>query len=219
MATIVAAAYPDVFAALGVAAGVPYGAASDCLGAFNVMERIAARMRAPQAPAAWADYWKAWSACLWAGEFNPFLPPLATPDTLGERALAAMGEARRVVPVIVFQGSADETVRPQNGRDVVRQWAQTDDLAADGVDDDDIDAVPETGHYGSVTDGRDFLESSFQDERGNEVIRAYLIEGMAHAWPGGAPGMDYSDPAGPDASALLWGFFRDHPMTPDPPGR
>lgn len=216
MAVIAAASYPDVFAALGVAAGVPYGAASDCLGAFNVMERISARMRTAQAPAAWTDYQKAYWICLGAGNFNPFLAPIAAPDTLGERALEAMGKDHRVVPVIVFQGLADKTVRPENGRDVVRQWAQTDDLAADGEDDDDIDAVPDALNSGSVPGGHDFVSRSYEDERGNEVIRSYLIEGMAHAWPGGAPDRDYSDPAGPDASGLMWSFFNSHPMTDTP---
>jgi poly(hydroxyalkanoate) depolymerase family esterase len=216
MATIVAAAYPDVFAALAVVAGVPYGAAADCLGAFNVMGRISERMRTPGSLAAWTDYQKAYWACFGAGDINPFLAPVTAPEVLGVRALEAMGDARRVVPVIVFQGLADKTVRPDNGRDVVSQWAQTNDLAVDGIDDDDIDAVPETEHYGSVPGGHPFVERSYRDGRRNEVIRAYLIKGMDHAWPGGAPDRDYSDPAGPDASGLMWGFFSAHPMTDTP---
>ena len=216
MATIVAATYPDVFAALAVVAGVPYGAASDCLGAFNVMERISARMLTPQALAAWTDYWKAYWACFWAGYINPLLAPIPAPDSLGERALEGMGDAHRVIPVIVFQGLADQTVRSDNGWDVVSQWAQTDDLALDGVNDDDIDDVPEVETSGSTPGGHDFVERSFHDDRGNEVIRSYMIKGMAHAWPGGAPNMDYSDPAGPDASGLIWTFFSAHPMTDTP---
>ncbi len=216
MATIVAATYPDVFSALAVAAGVPYGAASDCLGAFNAMERISARMLTPGALAAWADYGKAYWTCLWAGYFNPVLAPIPAPDALGGGALEAMGKARRVVPVIVFQGLADETVRPDNGWDVVSQWAQTDDIALDGVDDDDIDDVPETENSGSVPGGHDFVERSYQDDRGNEVIRSYMIEGMTHAWSGGASNMDYSDPAGPKASELMWTFFSAHPMPATP---
>jgi poly(hydroxyalkanoate) depolymerase family esterase len=123
MATIMAVTYPDVFAALAVAAGVPYGAASDCLGAFNVMERLSSRMLTPGALAAWADYWKAYWVCLWAGYVNPLLDPVPAPGLLGGQAMEAMGDARRVIPVIVFQGLADQTVRPDNGWDVVSQWA------------------------------------------------------------------------------------------------
>lgn len=216
LATIMAATYPDVFAALAVVAGVPYGAASDCLGAFNVMGRISARLYTPEAMAAWADYWNAYGACILSGYFNPFLEPVATPDALGVRAAEVMGDGRRVVPVIVFQGLADRTVRPVNGRDVVSQWAQTDDIALDGVDDEDINDVPETENFGKVPGGHGFVERSYEDDGGNEVIRSYMIERMAHAWPGGRPNMKYSDPAGPDASELIWTFFSAHPMTPTP---
>ena len=216
MATIVTATYPDVFAALAVVAGVPYGAASDCLGAFNVMGRISTRLSTLGGLAAWTDYWKAYWACFWAGYVNPLLAPIPAPDSLGERALEAMGDAHRVIPVIVFHGLADQSVRPDNGWDVVSQWAQTDDLAVDGANDDDIDDLPEAENSGSVPSGHDFVERSYQDDRGNEVIRSYMIKGMAHAWPGGAPNMDYSDPAGPDASRLIWTFFSAHPMRAAP---
>jgi poly(hydroxyalkanoate) depolymerase family esterase len=213
MATIVATTYPDVFAALGVVAGVPFGGADDCFGAFNAMQRISARMLTLDAFAAWADYWRAYWACSLAGNINPFLPAVPAPDTLGEQALQAMGDNRSVVPVIVFQGLADETVRPENGWDVVSQWAQTNDLASDGVDDDVIDDVPETETPGSAPGGHGLVERSYADDRGNEVIRSYMIEDMAHAWPGGLPDRDYSDPAGPDASGLMWIFFSTHPKT------
>jgi poly(hydroxyalkanoate) depolymerase family esterase len=87
MATIVAATYPDIFAALAVVAGVPYCAASDCLGAFNVMQRISERIRTPGSLAAWAGYQKAYWTCVLAGHFNPYLAPIPTTDVLGRRAL------------------------------------------------------------------------------------------------------------------------------------
>ena len=33
------------------------------------------------------------------------------------------------------------------------------------------------------------------------------IEGLGHAWSGGAPGGSYTDPRGPSASAAVWDFF------------
>jgi len=35
------------------------------------------------------------------------------------------------------------------------------------------------------------------------------------AWSGGAPAMPYSDPAGPDASALVWAFVARQFEKPD----
>lgn len=37
--------------------------------------------------------------------------------------------------------------------------------------------------------------------------RTLMVPGMGHAWSGGAPGLPYSYPEGPDATALMWNFF------------
>lgn len=216
MATILAATYPDIFAAVGLAAGVPYGAASDCFSAFNAMQRISARLFTAGAAGAWADYWSAYGACLWAGAFNPFLSSVPAPDALGRQAFEAMGSQPRVMPVVVFHGLADERVRPVNGADLVGQWAQTNDLALDGVDNDAVDDTAESEIGGSVAGGYDFVERTYEDNDRNIVIMAYTIDDMGHAWPGGAPGMEYSDPLGPDASALMWAFFTAHPKEETP---
>ena len=208
MAAILGATYPEVFAAAGFAAGIPYGAAEGCLGAFNVMQRIHARL---PSPAAWADYTEAYWTCVFAGAFDPLLSPVPGPDALGEAAHTAMGPRARVLPVIVFQGSADERVFPQNGADLLGQWAQANDLASDGRDNDDIDAVAEDETPGGRPGGHRYSERVYEDGSGAVVMTLYEIEGMAHAWPGGPPGLPFSDPAGPDASRLIWEFLAAHP--------
>jgi poly(3-hydroxybutyrate) depolymerase len=49
------------------------------------------------------------------------------------------------------------------------------------------------------------------DRADDVVIASDLVDGMGHGWPGGAPGLVSADPAGPDASELLWAFFVAHP--------
>lgn len=211
MAAILGATYPDVFAAAGLVAGIPYGAADSCLSAFNVMQRIHARL-----PGSWADYSQAYWTCLFAGAVNPLLAPVPEPDALGETAHAAMGPRARVLPVIVFQGSADERVFPENGIDMVGQWAQANDLASDGQDNADIDSVPERETQGGRPDGHPYSEKVYEDGLGREVMVFFAIDGMAHAWPGGAPDRPFSDPAGPEASRLIWEFFAAHPKLATP---
>jgi hypothetical protein len=41
------------------------------------------------------------------------------------------------------------------------------------------------------------------------VARHVAIDGLAHAWSGGDGNYRYSDPRGPDATAMLGAFVRD----------
>ena len=46
------------------------------------------------------------------------------------------------------------------------------------------------------------------DFKRGRVVAATLVEidGLAHAWSGGAAKEPFSDPAGPDATAMIWRF-------------
>ena len=51
--------------------------------------------------------------------------------------------------------------------------------------------------------------------RGQVQVALREIEGLGHAWSGGAPRVPYSDPTGPDATALVWAFMeRQFASTP-----
>jgi poly(3-hydroxybutyrate) depolymerase len=39
------------------------------------------------------------------------------------------------------------------------------------------------------------------------VMRKYVISGLGHAWSGGSSAGSYTDPCGPDASAIILDFF------------
>ncbi|MFJ6198524.1 alpha/beta hydrolase family esterase [Micromonospora sp. NPDC092111] len=136
---------------------------------------------------------------------------LRSPDRAGLDAYREMGGRARPVPVIVFQGTADLVVRPSTADRIVGQWAQTDDLAIDGLDDNDVDAVPDTVVRGQVPGGRTFTHSTYTSTGGAALIEQYLIDGAGHVYPGGCSCSLYGDPSGPDASGLSWDFFLAHP--------
>jgi poly(hydroxyalkanoate) depolymerase family esterase len=216
MAVVLGATYPDRFAAIGVCAGLPYQAADDCFGGLTLMQRIGDRLTAGEWYGPWQDYWLAYVMC-WAASPSvppsPRLSPLASPETLGTRVADAMGEHRRLVPMMLFQGTGDVTVKPANGEALVAQWAQIGDLGASA------DEMTMTTEPGAVPDGRSYALRTYKDPRGEVVIAAYEVEGMAHSWSGGAPAgsvgaaaTPLTDPLGPDATRLMWAFFRDHPM-------
>lgn len=131
------------------------------------------------------------------------------PQAQGDAAFAAMGPRARVVPVMVFHGDADGTVAAVNGDQVVAQWARTNDRA-DGDADGSLSPTPSASEAGEAG-GRRFVRESFRDaRRGAEVIARYRLLGAGHAWSGGRAGGSYVT-EGPDASALLWAFFAQHP--------
>jgi poly(3-hydroxybutyrate) depolymerase len=41
---------------------------------------------------------------------------------------------------------------------------------------------------------------------GRTVATLCLVEGLGHAWSGGAASQRFSDPRGPDASRMIWSF-------------
>jgi poly(3-hydroxybutyrate) depolymerase len=89
MAAIVAAAYPDIFAAVGVHSGLPSGAASNVAEALMVMKSGDAGIVVPAK----------------AGRFG------TTPKAPRPQQVA--------VPTIVFHGDQDQTVHPRNGEQVI----------------------------------------------------------------------------------------------------
>ncbi|MBK0393810.1 alpha/beta hydrolase family esterase [Ramlibacter algicola] len=149
MAANLVAAFPELFAAVGVHSGLPAGAAQDL-----------------------------------------------------QSGLAAMKQGPRnagtvlAVPAIVFHGDADNVVHPANGDAVIKAASGSDALVA-----------TETG----TTKGRRFTRRLHADRDGGRVrAEHWVVHGAGHAWSGGSARGSYADAIGPDASAEMLRFFREH---------
>jgi poly(hydroxyalkanoate) depolymerase family esterase len=131
------------------------------------------------------------------------------PDIAGRHAYECHGSSRRLIPVIVFHGSADTRVIPKHGEQVIQQFAQTNDYGDDGTDNDSIVANPTSraNHAGKLT----YTVYDYQ-YAGQLLMRRVLIHGMGHAWSGGksVPGDEHYDGNGPAATAMIWNFFNQH---------
>jgi poly(hydroxyalkanoate) depolymerase family esterase len=97
------------------------------------------------------------------------------------------------VPMIVFHGTADTTVNPGNADALVGPLRRTGLVSR------------ETGR---VPGGHAFTRSVYRD--GEREVEQWLVEGAGHAWSGGSPDGSFTDARGPDASAEMVRFFRDH---------
>jgi poly(hydroxyalkanoate) depolymerase family esterase len=134
------------------------------------------------------------------------------PVSIGNQIYSAMGSYRRVLPVIAFVGSDDGVAAPINTEQIIVSFAQANDRISDGVDNDNIDGVPEQAIAGQVPGGRSYTRYVYKDSSNAQtVLEKYVVDGMGHAWSGGCGCSIYGDPDGPDASALMYDFFVAHP--------
>jgi poly(hydroxyalkanoate) depolymerase family esterase len=114
---------------------------------------------------------------------RPTMPLPATPSTM---------EAHWP-PLLVIHGDADAVVSPRNGQAAVQAWARAGGARASAAR-----SVQRGKRYPmSVTDFK---------RKGSTVATLVTVDGLAHAWSGGAASKPFSDGQGPDASRMAWAF-------------
>jgi poly(hydroxyalkanoate) depolymerase family esterase len=140
------------------------------------------------------------------------------PEEQGRLAYAAMGEHARMVPVVVIHGDGDKTVSVKNGEQVVRQWLTANQQASSGSLVLDADR-PDDVHDGCSPGGLRYQERTWNDRFGRPLVQYWLVVGLGHAWSGGSLSGSYTDPAGPDATVVMWNFLREHRLVAEADGR
>lgn len=163
LATLLAAHYPQRFAAVALHSGPMFGEAHSGITAMDVMRR-----GSRHDPVALVD--KAVDVSAYPG-----------------------------MPAIILQGDDDPVVAPVNAEQLAVQFLRLNGL---------VDA------RGSRRDGQlreerradvvvhDYLQA------GRRVVSVYRIGSLGHAWSGGDDTVPFHSSKGPDASALIWDFFR-----------
>lgn len=132
-------------------------------------------------------------------------------EKLAGYVVDAMGSRARLLPMIVMQGDADQTVPPANAALLVGQWLGAADRIDDGVANASVSPSPASTTSGSVPNGYDYQVAMYEVS-GDAFVESWTIRGQGHAWPGGVAGQAWSDPKGPDATVELARFFDAHPM-------
>ncbi|WP_144137738.1 PHB depolymerase family esterase [Paraburkholderia sp. BCC1884] len=103
------------------------------------------------------------------------------------------------MPAIVIHGDADHVVAPVNGDQLAEQFVRLNRMV-DKNGARKSGEVREERKGGVVT--RDYVRS------GRRVVRLCRVQGLGHAWSGGDEAVPFHSAKGPDASALIWEFFR-----------
>ena len=108
-------------------------------------------------------------------------------------AAGPRASGRRVGIWLVIHGDADTAVSPHNGQGAAQVWADA--------------AGARAGTARGVKRGKRYPMSVTDYKRkGGTVATLVAVEGLAHAWSGGAASQAFSDGKGPDASSMAWTF-------------
>jgi poly(hydroxyalkanoate) depolymerase family esterase len=129
-----------------------------------------------------------------------------TTEAQSRESHAAMGLGSRPVASIVIHGSADRVVAPANAIEVLRQSMSANHRAAPQSSKHDV-ARPTTSSRSRIDGGHAYTRSQWLNERGRLMHELLEIDGLAHAWSGGAAGGSYTDPRGPSATEAICRFF------------
>lgn len=132
---------------------------------------------------------------------------VSSPEPHAEEAFAAMGDAARVVPALVIHGGADAVVAPINGAQAARQWFLTNALSIGQPLDTTSGA---TDRRERSEGGYTVTQSAYRAKNGLVLSELVMVRELGHAWSGGATEGSYTDPRGPDATALVVDFFVRH---------
>lgn len=133
------------------------------------------------------------------------------PDTAGRNAVSCADDFPRLMPVLVLHGNEDDVVNPVHAEQVIKQFAQSNDYADDGTDNDSIHAVATTRKKYAPPGFRRYIVYNYT-YKGRLLMQRYLIDGMGHEWSGGTALAEdrHYDRFGPDATSLIWDFFRQY---------
>ena len=116
------------------------------------------------------------------------------------------GALADVMPTIVFHGSADATVHPDNSERIVAAAAAA--LATSGVSlqrSEMAQTLP-----AATGEMRQVQRTVYRRGHGRSFVEYWSVEAGPHAWSGGKPSGSFTDPNGPSASVAMLAFFLQH---------
>lgn len=133
------------------------------------------------------------------------------PTVAGANAYECAGAASQPIPLLIFHGTADTIVVLENANDTLVQFAQTNDYADDGTDNDSVIAQP-TNTETIQNEGQHPYTIEDYEYESELLMQRYIVDGLWHMWSGGTGILPLSDPAAPNASQIMWDFFSAHSL-------
>lgn len=114
------------------------------------------------------------------------------------------------LPILVITGDADTSCHPKNSEQTVEQFLAFNDLFDDGKSNKSVKTEPISQTTSKVENGYDYTHLVYGKNKNQVAAEYYVIHGMGHGWSGGNSDFDYNFPLGPNATEIMWNFFKRH---------
>ena len=132
------------------------------------------------------------------------------PAGAAQSMIGAFGAMRRggpvqtatAMPTIIFHGTADKTVHPDNGE-------HASDAARTALGNSGLELVKNEKTVRSKGQ-RPAQKITYLDNSGKPYVEHWTVDDGGHAWSGGDASGSFTDPQGPSASAAMLAFFLQH---------
>jgi poly(hydroxyalkanoate) depolymerase family esterase len=132
--------------------------------------------------------------------------PIRDLDQSAQQALQCSPARQRLIPVIVVHGKSDSAVNPINADRTTALFEKinTEIFVRTGGSASEI-----THAHSRITQDGYKYPAAVDDTlfAGRSVVRKVIVEGMSHAWSGGAPTAPYMEPRGVKAVQILVDTF------------
>ena len=132
------------------------------------------------------------------------------PAGAAQSMIGAFGAMRRggpvqtatAMPTIIFHGTADKTVHPDNGEHA--SGAARAALGNSGLE------LVKNEQIMRAKDQRPAKRTTYMDDSGKPYVEHWTVDNGGHAWSGGHASGSFTDPHGPSASEAMLAFFLQH---------
>ena len=136
--------------------------------------------------------------------------PKISPKRAADKGYRCQGGVpkKTTMPALTIQGTRG-IMDPSNSVAIENQFLFFNDLLHNGKFDQSLGLVMRKTTTQTEAD-YDYDTYSWVDLKGQRIVERVEIVGLGHSWSGGDSDYDWNDPKGPDATALIFEFFRHH---------
>jgi poly(3-hydroxybutyrate) depolymerase len=124
----------------------------------------------------------------------------AAPESVARTAAQNASGCVAFVPALVIHGDDDSTVHPRNAEQIIKQLRAFAQYVGKSCE-----PLTESPELRLSSRDRAYRQKDCLHNK-RVLLRKIIVEGMGHAWSGGDERHPFNDPAGPDASRLIWDF-------------